>query len=94
MVSGGCIVSGATVRRSLLFSNCRVNSYARTHEAVLLPEVDIGRHARLSKVVVDRGARIGEGLVIGEDADRDARRFYRSEGGVTLVTADMLAALG
>ena len=63
MVSGGCIVSGATVRRSLLFSNCRVNSFAQTREAVLLPEVEVGRHARLTKVVVDRGCRIREGLV-------------------------------
>jgi glucose-1-phosphate adenylyltransferase len=93
MVSGGCIVSGATVRRSLMFSNCRVNSFARTREAVLLPEVEVGRHARLTKVVVDRGCHIPEGLVIGEDPGLDTRRFYRSEGGVTLVTADMLEAL-
>jgi len=93
MVSGGCIISGATVRRSLLFSNCRINSYVQTCEAVLLPEVQVGRHARLTKVVVDRGCRIQEGLVIGEDPELDAKRFYRSEGGVTLVSADMLAAL-
>jgi glucose-1-phosphate adenylyltransferase len=93
MVSGGCIVSGGTVRRSLMFSNCRVNSYAQTREAVLLPEVEVGRHARLTKVVVDRGCRIREGLVIGEDPDLDARRFYRTDAGVTLVTAEMLAAL-
>ena len=93
MVSGGCIVSGATVRRSLMFSNCRVNSYAQTREAVLLPEVEVGRHARLTRVVVDRGCRIREGLVIGEDPDLDAKRFHRSDGGVTLVTAEMLAAL-
>ena len=94
MVSGGCIVSGATVRRSLLFSNCRVNSYAKTHEAVLLPDVEIGRHARLTRVVIDRGCRIPEGLAIGEDPAFDAAHFDRSEGGITLVTADMLAALG
>jgi glucose-1-phosphate adenylyltransferase len=93
MVSGGCIVSGGTVRRSLMFSNCRVNSYAQTREAVMLPEVEVGRHARLTKVVIDRGCHIREGLVIGEDPDLDARRFYRSAGGVTLVTAEMLAAL-
>src|SRR5437868_5373494 len=93
MVSGGCIISGATVRRSLLFSNCRVNSYVQTCEAVLLPDVLVGRHARLSKVVVDRGCRIREGLVIGEDPELDAKRFYCSDGGVTLVSADMLAAL-
>jgi glucose-1-phosphate adenylyltransferase len=93
MVSGGCIISGATVRRSLLFSQCRVNSHAQTCEAVLLPDVDVGRRARLTKVVVDRGCRIPEGLVIGEDPMLDAKRFGRSEGGVTLVTAEMLAAL-
>jgi glucose-1-phosphate adenylyltransferase len=93
MVSGGCIISGATVRRSLLFSNCRVNSYVQTCEAVLLPDVLVGRHARLNKVVVDRGCRIKEGLVIGEDPELDAKRFYCSDGGVTLVSAEMLAAL-
>ena len=93
MVSGGCVVSGAHVSRSLLFSSVRVNSFARLREAVLLPEVEVGRHARLSRVVVDRGVRIPEGLVVGEDPELDARRFYRSEGGVVLITADMLEAL-
>jgi glucose-1-phosphate adenylyltransferase len=93
MVSGGCIVSGATVRRSLLFSNCRINSFAETREAVLLPEVEVGRRARLTRVVIDRGCHIPEGLVIGENPALDDSRFYRSEGGVTLVTAEMLAAL-
>jgi len=94
MVSGGCIISGATVRRSLLFSNCRINSYARTCEAVLLPDVEVGRRVRLNKVVVDRGCHIPEDLVIGEDPELDAKRFYRSGEGVILVNADMLAALG
>jgi glucose-1-phosphate adenylyltransferase len=93
MVSGGCIVSGAHVARSLLFSGVRVNSFARTREAVLLPDVEVGRHARLNKVVVDRGVRIPEGLVVGEDPELDAARFYRSEGGVVLISADMLAGL-
>jgi glucose-1-phosphate adenylyltransferase len=93
MVSGGCIVSGARVARSLLFSSVRVNSYAETCEAVVLPEVEIGRYARLNKVVIDRGCRIPEGLVIGEDPEADARRFYRSDDGVVLISADMLAAL-
>jgi glucose-1-phosphate adenylyltransferase len=94
MVSAGCIISGAHVSRSLLFSNVRVNSHARTREAVVLPEVDVGRHARLNRVVVDRGCRIPEGMVIGEDPRIDGQRFYLSEGGVTLVTADMLDVLG
>jgi glucose-1-phosphate adenylyltransferase len=91
MVSGGCIISGAQVRRSLLFSSVRVNSYAQTCDAVLLPEVQVGRYARLNKVVVDRGVRIPENLVVGEDPEVDNKRFYRSEGGVVLISGDMLA---
>ncbi|HWD59571.1 MAG TPA: glucose-1-phosphate adenylyltransferase [Stellaceae bacterium] len=93
MVSGGCIISGAHVTRSLLFSSVRINSHARTREAVVLPEVEIGRHTRLNRVVIDRGCRIPEGMVIGEDPRVDARHFHRSEGGVTLVTPEMLTAL-
>ena len=91
-VSAGCILSGS-VHNSLLFSNCRVHSYTHINGAVLLPEVQVGRNARLTKVVVDRGCRIPDGLVVGEDPDDDARRFYRSEGGVTLITPTMLAKL-
>ena len=91
-VSAGCILSGS-VRNSLLFSNCRVHSYTQIQGAVLLPEVQVGRHVRLTKVVVDRGCRIPDGLVVGEDPAEDARRFYRSEGGVTLITPTMLAKL-
>jgi glucose-1-phosphate adenylyltransferase len=91
MVSGGCIISGAQVRRSLLFSSVRVNSYAQTCDAMLLPEVQVGRYARLNKVVVDRGVRIPENLVVGEDPEIDNKRFYRSEGGVVLISGDMLA---
>jgi glucose-1-phosphate adenylyltransferase len=90
MVSGGCIISGAQVRRSLLFSSVRVNSYARTEGAVLLPEVQVGRNAHLTNVVVDRGVRIPENLVVGEDPELDDKRFYRSEGGIVLISADML----
>lgn len=91
-VSAGCILSGS-VHNSLLFSNCRVHSYTQIHGAVLLPEVQVGRNVRLTKVVVDRGCRIPDGLVVGEDPDDDARRFYRSEGGVTLITPKMLEKL-
>jgi glucose-1-phosphate adenylyltransferase len=93
MVSGGCIISGAQVKSSLLFSGVRVNSYAQTCEAVLLPEVHVGRYARLNKVVVDRGCHIPENLVVGEDPVLDAKRFYRSDGGVVLVSAEMLDGL-
>jgi glucose-1-phosphate adenylyltransferase len=93
LVSGGCIVSGAAVSRSLLFTGVRINSYSRVHEAVIMPYVDIGRNVRLAKVVVDRGVVIPEGLVVGEDPVEDARRFRRTEEGVTLITQPMLDAL-
>jgi len=93
LVSGGCIVSGA-VFRSLLFSSARVHSYASVDWSVLLPSVEVGRRARLTRVVLDRGCVIPDGMVIGEDAAEDARRFYRSDNGITLVTPEMLARLG
>ena len=91
-VSGGCIVSGE-INRSLLFSICRVHSYAKVNWSVLLPEVDVGRGARLNRCVVDHGCRIPEGLVVGEDPDEDARRFRRTANGVTLITRQMLSNL-
>ena len=94
LVSGGCIVSGSLVRRSLLFSNVRVRSYGTVEGAVLLPGVIVGRHVRLKKVVVDSGVVLPEGLVVGEDPEEDARRFRLSAGGVCLVTQPMIDALG
>ncbi|WP_294765608.1 glucose-1-phosphate adenylyltransferase [uncultured Rhodoferax sp.] len=93
MVSGGCIVSGSIVSNSVLFSNVRVHSFCLLDQAVLLPEVTVGRGCRLSKVVVDRGCVLPDGLVIGEDAAADAARFERTENGVVLVTKDMLNRL-
>ncbi|WP_458095398.1 glucose-1-phosphate adenylyltransferase [Roseomonas sp. WA12] len=93
LVSGGCIVSGSHIRRSLLFSNTRVRSYSKVEGAVLLPGVVIGRHCRLTKVVVDSGVVLPEGLVVGEDPEEDARRFRRSSGGVCLITQPMIDAL-
>ncbi len=89
LVSGGCIVSG-TVFRSVLFSEVRVHSYSSVNWSVLLPGVQVGRHARLTRVVVDRDCEIPDHMVIGEDAAADAARFYRTDAGVTLVTRDML----
>ena len=93
LVSGGCIVSGATVHRSLLFSKVRAHSHAYLHEAVVLPEADIGEHARLHRVVVDRGCCIPPGLVVGEDPGHDGLRFHRTAGGVTLISQRMLDQL-
>ena len=93
MVSGGCIVSGSMVSNSVLFSSVRIHSFCSVDQAVLLPEVEVGRNCRLSKVVIDRGCSLPEGLVIGEDPELDARRFERSPGGVVLVTRAMLKNL-
>jgi glucose-1-phosphate adenylyltransferase len=90
MVSGGTIISGATVERSMLFTNVFVHSYSELRDSVILPDVSVGRHSRLTKAVIDKGCDLPEGLVVGEDADADARRFYRTDGGVTLITPDML----
>lgn len=93
LVSAGCIVSGGIVSKSLLFSHVRVNSYARVDQSVILPDCDIGRYARLTKVVMAKNCKIPPGMVIGEDPEEDSKRFYRSKGGVTLVTPSMLAKL-
>ena len=93
LVSGGCIVSGAAIRQSLLFTSVRAHSYSRVDQAVVLPGVDIGRHAELTKVVVDRGVRIPPGLVVGQDPDLDASRFRRTAAGVCLITQGMIDRL-
>ncbi len=91
MVSGGCIVSGAQVDRSLLFSRVYVHSYSRVTESVILPEVDIGENCRIHRAIIDRGAKIEAGTVIGEDHDADRERGFRvTSSGLTLVTPDML----
>lgn len=94
VVSGGCIISGSTLRQSLVFSNVHVHSYGQIEEAVILPDVEIMRHCRLRKVVVDRGCVIPEGMEIGINHDFDRERGFRvSEKGVVLVTKEMLEAL-
>ena len=94
LVSGDCIISGASINRSLLFTGVLARSWSQLDEAVVLPECVIGRNARLSRVVVDRGVKIPAGLVVGEDPELDASRFNRSPGGICLITQDMLDAAG
>ena len=93
LVSGGCIVSGTELRRSLLFTGVRTNSYSTIDEAVILPYVRIGRHAKLRKVVIDRGVAIPDGLVVGDDPVADAARFRRTDKGVCLITQPMIDKL-
>lgn len=90
MVSGGCIISGSVVRHSVLFSNVQVHSFSEIEDCVVLPDVTIGRHCRLKKVVFDKGCVVPPETEIGFDAKRDAERFYVSPTGVVLVTPEML----
>ncbi|MBU2328399.1 MAG: glucose-1-phosphate adenylyltransferase [Alphaproteobacteria bacterium] len=94
LVSGDCIISGSSLYKSLLFTGVRANSYSRLEGAVVLPKVQIGRHARLTNVVIDHGVVIPEGLIVGEDPEMDAKRFRRSENGICLITQAMLDKLG
>lgn len=93
LVSGDCIISGSSIHRSLIFTGTRAHSYSALDQAVILPRCQIGRGARLSKVVVDRGVVIPDGLVVGEDPVLDAQRFRRTDNGVVLITKSMIDAL-
>ena len=90
LVSGGCIISGASISRSLLFSNVTLHSYSRVEDSVLLPNVKVARNVKLKRVVVDKNCIIPEGLTVGINREEDARRFHVSDNGVTLITPDML----
>jgi glucose-1-phosphate adenylyltransferase len=90
LVSGGCIVSGSTVRRSLLFSDVRINGYCDIEDSVLLPNVDVHRDVTLKRVIVDKNCKIPEGLVVGVNPDEDRKRFHVTPNGVTLITPEML----
>ena len=93
LISQDCIVSGAIAKRSLLFTGVKMGSFSSCEEAVILPYCNIGRGARLNRVILDSGVRIPEGLVVGEDPELDARRFRRSESGVCLITKRMIEQL-
>jgi glucose-1-phosphate adenylyltransferase len=90
LIAGGCIVSGANVHKSLLFNNVHAHSYAVLEGSVIMPEVDIGRGARLNRAIVDRGVKIPPGLVVGEDPELDASRFRRTQSGLCLITQRMI----
>lgn len=93
MVSGGCIISGALVRDSVLFSNVRVAEHSAVERSIILPNVEIGRRCRLVKAIVDEDATIPDGMTVGIDPEEDRRRFFVTREGVVLVTRDMLEAL-
>ena len=93
LVAGGSVISGSSVYRSLLFNDVRINSYSKIETAVIMPRVEIGRKVFLRNVIIDRGVRIPDGLVVGEDPELDAHRFRRTEGGVCLITQAMIDRL-
>ena len=91
MVSGGCVVSGASVHGSLLFTGVRVHSYSRVTDSVILPQVDIGEGCDIRRAIIDRGSKVEPGTRIGVDAEEDRARGFRiTDSGITLVTPDML----
>jgi glucose-1-phosphate adenylyltransferase len=93
LVSGGCIISGAALRRSLLFTGVHIHSFASVENAVILPYANVGRNAQLNNVVIDRGVQIPEGLVVGEDPELDAKRFRITPQGICLITQPMIDRL-
>ncbi len=90
MISGGCIISGATVRHSLLFSNVRVNDFSKVTSSVVLPDVIIGKNCRIKNAVIDTGCEIADGMVIGENREEDSKKYYVSPNGVVMITPEML----
>ena len=88
VVSAGCIVSGATVRRSVMSPDVRVNSYAEVESCIIFSHVNIGRHCRIRRAIVDRDVHIPEGSVIGYDVEEDRRNYFVTDSGITVVTRD------
>ena len=90
LVSGGCIISGARIKRSVISTGGRIHSYSLIKDSVLLPRVEVGRNCRIQNAVIDKGTKIPPGTIIGEDPVADAERFYVEESsGIVLVTPDM-----
>lgn len=90
MVSGGCIISGAMIKHSLLFSNVIVKSYSHIEDSVILPDVSIGQNCEIYRAVIDKGCDIPDNTIIGKDLEKDSERFHITDNGITLVTPEML----
>ena len=90
MVSGGCIISGAALKHSLLFSNVVVNSYSRINDAVILPDVSIGQHCEITRAVIDKGCDIPDNTIIGKNHEEDRKKYHVTNKGIVLVTPEML----
>ncbi len=94
MVSGGCIISGSSLYRCLLFTGVKTHSYSQLEGVVALPYAEVGRRAYLKNVILDRGVKIPPGMIVGEDPKEDAKRFRRTENGICLITQAMIDKLG
>ncbi len=90
LISAGCILSGARVKRSVVSFASKINSYSHIKDSVILPKVSIGRHCRINHAIIDKGCMIPEGTVIGENREEDEKRFHVTDSGLVLVTPDML----
>jgi glucose-1-phosphate adenylyltransferase len=90
LVSAGCILSGARVKRSVIFFLTRIENYSHVKDSVILPKVHIGKNCRITKTVIDKGCAIPDNMVIGEDLEEDAKRFHVTAEGIVLVTPKML----
>lgn len=93
MISGGCIISGSSLERCLMFTGVKTHSYSQLEGVVALPYSEVGRRARIKNAIIDRGVKIPEGLIVGEDAELDAKRFRRTENGICLITHEMIENL-
>lgn len=93
LVSGGCILSGTILKHCVLFPRVRIHSFCEQEQAVLLPDVIVGRSYRLRRCIIDRACQIPDDMIIGEEADLDCQRFHLTEEGIVLVTRDTLAKL-
>jgi glucose-1-phosphate adenylyltransferase len=88
VISAGCIISGAVVRNSVLSQDVRVNSYAEVESSIIFTHVDIGRHCRIRRAIIDRDVHLPEGTVIGYDREEDKKNYFVTQSGLTVVTRD------
>ncbi len=90
LVSAGCIISGARLKRSMVFFGCRIENYSLVKDSVILPKVTIGRNCRISRAVIDKATVIPDNTVIGDNLEEDAKRFHVTREGIVLVTPEMM----
>ena len=88
IVAQGCVISGATVKNCIISPDVRVNSYCDVDSSIIFSHVNIGRHCRIRKAIIDRNVHIPEGSVIGYDSEEDKQKYFVSDSGITVVTRD------